>query len=748
MHVIMKTLVMVLPFFVLGSAAEEREQDRTITKVVKLLQDMLEKSQREGDEERVIYAKFKCYCDTSEAEKKASIKQLTETIEILESQIAEIMGSTGGLSSECAKLKVDMAANKQARDEATAVRDKEHKAFVAEEADLEEAIKDASDAIAVLGEVGADQTNSKGAADHKYFMGKGSDGALLQTKVKAALEAVSSFMSVAQRSTSTAFLQAPFTGTYTSQSAEVMGILKNMRDTFKKNLEEAREVEAAAEKAYKEFMDLKEKAFKEMEASYEEKQKSLGGNDDLLATYRKQLAISEKQKADDEEFLDKLLPMCAEKAKGYDNRKLLRANEEAAIAEAISILNSDAAFATFGTVDATSTGKLPKSFFQLRSIQKHVSGDDRTRLSAQNVLQKAASNVKSSKLSKVLALLKASNPFDTVLKEIEKMLDLINEESASDKENLLWCKKERSENEASLKEKKEEIVSLEEKIDKLTTAIEDPKTGLKAQIQETEENLRENKEAQTTETADRLQANLAYQKDIKNLVDAESILKRAIKVLKAYYEDLEAKLEEGTAFMQEDPTPPEAWKGDGAYAGQSKEGSNVIDMLEFILTEAKKEETDAHKEEEIAQADYEDSMTKLKKEEADSEKRLAKLQETLAEKEEQLLAAKEDLKATVADKEAIEAYLLKIKPGCDFITENYELRTKNRLIEKEALEKAASLIKGTPAYKAAVNEATVESYGKCKEPCVADVEDVTCKACMADVTIPGYCAGHPDTKGC
>jgi hypothetical protein len=271
---------------------------------------------------------------------------------------------------------------------------------------------------------------------------------------------------------------------------------------------------------------------------------------------------------------------------------------------------------------------------------------------------------------------------------------------------------------------------------------------LKAQIQETEENLRENKEAQTTETADRLQANLAYQKDIKNLVDAESILKRAIKVLKAYYEDLEAKLEEGTAFMQEDPTPPEAWKGDGAYAGQSKEGSNVIDMLEFILTEAKKEETDAHKEEEIAQADYEDSMTKLKKEEADSEKRLAKLQETLAEKEEQLLAAKEDLKATVADKEAIEAYLLKIKPGCDFITENYELRTKNRLIEKEALEKAASLIKGTPAYKAAVNEATVESYGKCKEPCVADVEDVTCKACMADVTIPGYCAGHPDTKGC
>lgn len=106
------------------------------------------------------------------------------------------------------------------------------------------------------------------------------------------------------------------------------------------------------------------------------------------------------------------------------------------------------------------------------------------------------------------------------------------------------------------------------------------------------------------------------------------------------------------------------------------------------------------------------------------------------------------MKATTEDKEAIEAYLLKIKPGCDFITKNFDLREKNRKTEKEALEKAVKLIKATPAYKTAVNEATVESYGDCKEPCVADADDVKCKACMADVTIPAYCAGHKGTKGC
>merc|ERR1719333_1570941 len=141
-------------------------------------------------------------------------------------------------------------------------------------------------------------------------------------------------------------------------------------------------------------------------------------------------------------------------------------------------------------------------------------------------------------------------------------------------------------------------------------------------------------------------------------------------------------------------------------------------------------------------------MAKLKKEEADAEKSLANLQEDLAEKENSLLEAKEDLKSTTKDKEAIEAYLLKIKPGRDFITTNFDLREKNRETEKTALEKAIKLIKDTPAYKSAESEATVESYGKCKEPCVKDEADVTCKACMADVTIPAYCAGHKGTKGC
>ena len=73
------------------------------------------------------------------------------------------------------------------------------------------------------------------------------------------------------------------------------------------------------------------------------------------------------------------------------------------IAQAISILNSDDAFATFGTTDATSTGSTGGGlkFLQLRSVHKHMSGDVHVRNMLQKVLQTAAKETQSSRLSKV-----------------------------------------------------------------------------------------------------------------------------------------------------------------------------------------------------------------------------------------------------------------------------------------------------------------------------------------------------------
>lgn len=720
-------------------AASEHTQDRTITKVVKLLESMLKTSKEEGDEERVIYAKFKCYCDTSEAEKKADIESLTKQIEILESKIEELQGSSGEESTSSADLKEKMAENKQSQAEAETIRKKQAKAFEAEKTDLEQAIGQIKEAIETLSAVGADQTRSVGA-DHQQFMAAKADGSLLQLQnsLKSALSVAQSFLNKKQYNSFASFLQAPFTGTYTSQSAEVFGILKNMRDTFLANLQSAIDEENQSIKAHNALMKLKSEEFDELLASFKKAQETLGDNDQELASKRKQLSEAEKQKSDDEEFLAKLLPMCKDKAKEFDERKLLRVNEEAAIAEAITILNSDSAFESFGSVDATS-GK-PKALIQLSKVERHVPEED-VRVVMQRLLRRAASEEgrQSPRLNHVMSLLHEENPFDTVLMEIDKMIDLIDEESVQDKENLVWCGKERKTNKAELAEKKDEILKLEGEIDRLDKAINAPETGLKDQIALIEKSLVDNDKAQKAETEDRKESNAAYQKDIKNLGAAEELLLNAISVLKSYYDRFEK------AFVQEDPAPPETW---GKYEGQSKGGSDAISMLEFILSETKKEESTAHSTEEQDQADYEDSMTFLKKEQAAKEKSLAELHKTLADTEKDLLQAEDDMRATAKDKESIETYLEKIKPGCDFITENFELRTKSRVTEKDALEKARDMLKDSPAYKNAELKAKVVSFGKCKQVCEASEEGVECKACMADVTVPGYCAGHPKTQGC
>merc|ERR1719223_1733866 len=92
----------------------------------------------------------------------------------------------------------------------------------------------------------------------------------------------------------------------------------------------------------------------------------------IWRTKKKPLQAAIADKASDEEFLSKLLEICAQKKEEFAQRKASRANEDAAIAEAISILNSDAAFATFGTVDATKTGATGADFVQLKSVQLHV----------------------------------------------------------------------------------------------------------------------------------------------------------------------------------------------------------------------------------------------------------------------------------------------------------------------------------------------------------------------------------------
>merc|ERR1719160_623532 len=100
-----------------------------------------------------------------------------------------------------------------------------------------------------------------------------------------------------------------------------------------------------------------------MKAALEANEKVLGGNDDALDSAKVTKEETETALASDEDFLAKLTKLCADKTKQYEDRKMIRAGEEAAVSQAIAILNSDAAFDTFGATKAATEG----GFLQLRA---------------------------------------------------------------------------------------------------------------------------------------------------------------------------------------------------------------------------------------------------------------------------------------------------------------------------------------------------------------------------------------------
>merc|ERR1719313_1821878 len=122
---------------------------------------------------------------------------------------------------------------------------------------------------------------------------------------------------------------------YSPQSATVIGILKDMYDTFAADLEKSNQDESNAQMGFEEVM-----------AEKAEKNKMLAENEQLLEATQGQLK-------EDEEFFAAATESCKSKSAAWDERSRLRTEELSGIAKALEILTSDEAKATFKSATET-----------------------------------------------------------------------------------------------------------------------------------------------------------------------------------------------------------------------------------------------------------------------------------------------------------------------------------------------------------------------------------------------------------
>merc|ERR1719171_322666 len=129
----MLTSVVITLLLAVQSAAVEDVKNRPVSKVITLLNDMVKQLENESEEDKDAYDAMSCWCVTNDKAKTVAISDAEASIATLTADIEGFTSESSKLNTEIENLEKEIAANTEALDKATAVREKELAEFTAEE---------------------------------------------------------------------------------------------------------------------------------------------------------------------------------------------------------------------------------------------------------------------------------------------------------------------------------------------------------------------------------------------------------------------------------------------------------------------------------------------------------------------------------------------------------------------------------------------------------------------------------------
>lgn len=209
----------------IAASSESQVAANPIRKVVTMLQAMETKVQEEGKKEEDSFNKFMCWCKTGGKDLAASISAAEAKAPAVSSEIAQTEALQTQLQEDLSSHKSDREGAKGARAEATSIREKEAATYAQFNADQGADIAAMGKAITALE--------------------KGMSG-FLQTSAAAAIKNVilaKKDISPVDRQDILAFLSGGSSDGYAPASGQIVGLLKQLKDTTVAALADATEEE-------------------------------------------------------------------------------------------------------------------------------------------------------------------------------------------------------------------------------------------------------------------------------------------------------------------------------------------------------------------------------------------------------------------------------------------------------------------------------------------------------------------------
>jgi len=661
-----------------------------IRKVVTILQDMQKELEAEGVTEQKMFDKFMCYCDGNTDGMSKAAEDAGQKITELKSKLEAEKAEKAQLDQELIQHKQDRESAKADLDQASTIREKEVEDYTASVGEQKEDLDALTGALAAI---------EKGM------------GSFLQTPAGLRVQKVVKRVSQDDYETNEVlqFLQGKSSDGYAPQSGEITGILKAMKDEMDKDLNGAISEEEKAAAGFQEVQAAKKSEIAAASSAIESKTVRSGELAVSVTTTADDIEDTTAEMKETEAFLANLASQCAEKKKEWAERQAMRAEEIAAVSEAIKILNDDDALDLF-----KKTLALPQtnSFLQEGSTSSKA--------------LKARSQIRALKLKsthpEMLALIefgmKAKKvDFSKIVSQIDGMVKVLGEEQVADDEQFAFCQKEIEKTESEKSEVEDKIAASKAAIEEMSddsaalsteiaTLQDEIKALDKAVAEATEQRKEEHEEFLTFQTENNAalqlidkaknrlfkfyRPNLHKEEPKRELTEEERLV-----VASGGADPRDAEVATFAQVHAHDdaaPAPPPAtW---GAYQKKDGKSNGVIGLMEMLMKEIQDGITTAKHEEETAQADYERLMSSSQKSRAKNVESITSKEKAKADLDTQIASTKEELASQEAELTNKKGYLTQLHADCDFLLENHDLRKAARENELEGLKNAKSVLAG------------------------------------------------------
>lgn len=660
------------------STAATEYSANPIRKVVTMMQNMQKKIGEEGKAKEAAFEKYMCYCENADSTLGKSISDAQTKMPQVESAIKEGAASKKQMEAELKDAQVSRVEAKDTIAKATALREKEAKAFATKKSELDANIGALNKGITAIE--------------------KGMGGAFLQTNGASVLRQISlsAEMIPADRDLLASFLSEG--SSYAPQGGQITGILKTLSDEMSKDLADATSQENSAIASTDSLIASKKKEIDALTKQVESKTMRIGELGVKIAQMENDLEDTTEGLAEDKKFYADLDRNCAIKKEEWAAYKAMQAKEQVALADTIKILNDDDALELFKKTLPSASSSFMQVDVAKATVQRH----------ALHALKAVKNNDPRLDLI-AIAMRGGKEGFGKIIKMVDGLVVELKVEQGIDSDKKSYCLAEFDKAEDKKK-------GLDLDISDLGKAIEDGEeqiVSLASEIKALTEGIKALDKSVAEATSTRKEEHDNYVETLAANNGAKDLLGFAKNRLQKFYNPKlykEPAVEVGFAQVHGEGAPPPPPEANLAYKKSGNESGGVINMIDLLVADLDKDIQTMEVDEKNAQSEYEEFMGDASDKRALDSKAITDKESAKAETESELQSNKDSKHSKTIQAMETAKYLGGLHGECDWLLQNFDARQAARNGEIDALGKAKAVLSGAD-YSLVQTEAAVRLRG-------------------------------------